>query len=200
MFACSSRSWKWFEIEFELNTLGPWFLKIELWTRIFYVFINVFQKMGPRGLVLMYLNVSLSLEVQSGIPRFCTSARAGGSDARAWNPSIQHLSALFYSPLERRIGRSSGVMSQARAGVERRFHPSSTFTVRSSGKVYARACTFVSCPLERGNMRSSGILFFWKLRDCFLITSLHPHPILGILRPSLRHLIEDIDVEHTEAN
>ena len=44
---------------------------------IFYVFINVFQKLGPRGLVLMHLNVSLSLEVQSGIPRFCTSARAG---------------------------------------------------------------------------------------------------------------------------
>ncbi|KAF5942124.1 hypothetical protein HYC85_019766, partial [Camellia sinensis] len=58
---------------------------------------------------------------------------SGESGARAWNPSIQHLSALFYSPLERRIGRSSGVMSHARAGVERRFHPSSTFTVVSSG-------------------------------------------------------------------
>ena len=29
----------------------------------------------------------------------------------------------------------------------------------------------------------------------FLSASLHPHSILGILRPSLRHLNEDIDVE-----
>ncbi|KAF5946954.1 hypothetical protein HYC85_017182 [Camellia sinensis] len=53
---------------------------------------------------------------------------SGETYARAENPSIQHFSALFYSPLERRIGSSSGVMSQARASVERRFHPSSTFT------------------------------------------------------------------------
>ena len=44
---------------------------------LFNGFINVFQKMGPRGLVLMHLSVSWSLEVQSGIPRFCTYARAG---------------------------------------------------------------------------------------------------------------------------
>ncbi|KAF5938478.1 hypothetical protein HYC85_022737 [Camellia sinensis] len=42
-----------------------------------YVFTNVFQKMGPRGSVLMHFCLVLSLEVQSGIPRFCTSARAG---------------------------------------------------------------------------------------------------------------------------
>ena len=65
--------WNWVWIK------HPWALisQIELWTMLFYVFINVFQKMGPRGLVLMHLNMSLSLEVQSGIPRFCTYARAG---------------------------------------------------------------------------------------------------------------------------
>ena len=105
--------------------------------------INVIQKMDPKGLVLMHLNVSLSLEVQSGIPRFCTSARAGEMP-RERGIRVSSISALFYSPLERSIGRSSGVMSQARAGVERRFHPSSTFTVRSSGKVDARVCTFVA--------------------------------------------------------
>ena len=125
---------------------------------LFYVFINVFQKMGPTGLVLMHLKVSLSLEVQSGISRFCTSARAEEVPLER-RIRASSISALFYSPLERRIGRSSGVMSHARAGIERRFHLSSTFTVRSSGKVYARACTFVALPLERGNLSSSGTLF-----------------------------------------
>ena len=126
---------------------------------IFYVFINVFQKMGPRGLVLMLLSLVLNLELESGISRFQSSARAGGSAARAVKSSFQHL-ALFYSPLERRIGRSSGVMSQARAGVERGFHPSSTFAVRSSGKVTLERVPLFACTLERGNLRSSGTLFF----------------------------------------
>ncbi|KAF5945828.1 hypothetical protein HYC85_016056 [Camellia sinensis] len=34
------------------------------------------KKMSPRGSVLMHFNLSLSLEVQSGFPRFCTPARA----------------------------------------------------------------------------------------------------------------------------
>ena len=56
---------------------------------LLHVFINVFQKMSPRGRVLMLLNLSLSLEVQSGFSRFRTSARAGEV------------------PLERRIRASS---------------------------------------------------------------------------------------------
>ena len=52
---------------------------------------------------------------------------------------------------------------------------------RSSGETWARA----------------GLCFS---ENAFKRTSLHPHPILGILRPSLRHLNEYIDVEHTDAN
>ena len=44
---------------------------------LFYVFINVFQKMSPRESILMLFDLVLSLEVQSGFSRFCTSARAG---------------------------------------------------------------------------------------------------------------------------
>ena len=55
--------------------------------------------------------------------------------------------------------------------------------VRSSGETWARA----------------GLCFSENSENAFKCTSLHPHPILGILRPSLRHLVEVIDVEHTEA-
>ncbi|KAF5934344.1 hypothetical protein HYC85_030515 [Camellia sinensis] len=65
---------------------------------------------GPKRIGFdAFLFVSLSLEVQSGIPRFCTSARAEKvALERGFRASS--ISALFYSPLERRIGRSSGVM------------------------------------------------------------------------------------------
>ena len=65
--------WNWVWIK------HPWALisQIELWIMFNYVFINVFQKMGPRGSVLIHLSLSLSLEVQSGISKFCTPARAG---------------------------------------------------------------------------------------------------------------------------
>ena len=109
MFACSYCSWNWFEIEFELNTLGLWFLKIELWTVLFYMFTSVFWKFSPRGSVLMLLNLGFGLEVQSGIPRFCTSARAGEVPLER-GIRASSISVLFYSQLERRIGRSSGVM------------------------------------------------------------------------------------------
>ena len=141
MFACSYCSWKWFEIGFELNTLGLWFLKIELWTMSFCMLTSVFWKFSPRGSVLMHLNLVFGLEVQSGIPRFCTSARAGkvarelhcftvrssgGLGARAEDcvssssgrqaeiSPIQY----FYSTLERESWRSSVYLCcmSARAG------------------------------------------------------------------------------------
>ena len=68
---------KWFEIGFELNTLGLWFLKIELWNMLFYVFINVFQKMGPRGLVLMHLNLVLAWRCNLGFPDFALPLERG---------------------------------------------------------------------------------------------------------------------------
>ena len=57
----------------------------------------------------MHLNLSLSLEVQSGISKFYTSARAGKVTLER-GIRASSISALFYSPLERRIGRSSEVM------------------------------------------------------------------------------------------
>ena len=90
---------------------------------LFYVFTSVFQKMGPRGSVLMLLYLGFGLEVQSGISRSCTSARAeevelerrirassislhcftvrssGGMSARAEISPIQY----FYSTPERKI-------------------------------------------------------------------------------------------------
>ena len=72
---------------------------------------------------------------------------------------------------------------------------------------YARAgkLTLERVPLlhvrsSGGNLRSSGTLFSENSENAFKSAFLHPHPILGILRPSLRHLNEDIDVEHTMAN
>ena len=139
--------WNWVWVK------HPWALisQIELWTMLFYVFLNVIQKMCPRGSVLMLLNLVFGLEVQSGFSRFCTSARAEEVPFKR-RIRASSISALFYSPLERRIGCASEVRSHARAGVERRFHPSSTFTIRSSGKIDARACTLVSCPLERDSV------------------------------------------------
>ena len=159
--------------------------------------------MGQRGLVLMLLNLGFGLEVQSGIPRFCTSARAV-EVPRERGIRASSISALFYSPLQRRIGHSSGVMclELERESSVRRAEISSIqyFYSTLERESWRSSVCLVVCPLERVNLRSSGNLFFWKFRNCFLITSLHPHPILGILRPSLRHIVEDIDVEHTEAN
>ena len=146
MFAYSPCSRKWFDIEFELNTLGLWFLKIELWNMLFYVFINFFQKMGPRGSILMLLNLVFGLEVQSGISRFCIFARAGESplergirasssflctvlqSVRAEDWALERASSVrraeippiqyFYSTLERESWRSSVYLCcmSARAG------------------------------------------------------------------------------------
>ena len=57
----------------------------------------------------MLLNLVFGLEVQSGISRFRTPARAGKVTLER-GIRASSISALFYSPLERSIGRSSGVM------------------------------------------------------------------------------------------
>ena len=164
MFACSPCSWKmvwnWIWIK------HPWALISQNWAlnHVILCVYKCFLEIQPKRIGFDAFKLEFELGGAIWVFQISHFRSSGESYARAWNPSNQHLSALFYSPLELRIGRSSGVLSQARAGVERRFHPSSTFTVRSSGKFYARACTFVACPLERGNMRSSGTLFFWK---CF---------------------------------
>ena len=103
---------------------------------------------------------------------------------------------------------STFVQGSARATIERRSrvnsqHPVffSVFADRSSGGFLARAKPLIL------DLRSSGeslarakLLFSAYFAKYFLRVFLHPHPILGILRPSLRHLDEDIIVEHTKAN
>ena len=166
---------------------NPWALisQIEFWIMFNYEFTCVFWKFSPRGRVLMLLNLVLELGGAIWVFQISHFRSNGGSAARAWNPSIQHLSALFCSPLEQRTGSSSVdfthpvLLQYARAG---------KFTLervpllhyRSSGESCARAELCFS-------------------EYAFKCASLDPHPILGILRPSLRHLIEDIEVEHTEA-
>ena len=96
-----------------------------------------------------------------------------------------------------------GHVSRDRAGVER---PSSVDFTHPVLLQYARAgeLTLERVPLL--HVRSSGetcaragLCFSEYSETVFFSTSLHPHPILGMLRPSFRHLIEDIDVEHSEA-
>ena len=142
--------------------------------------------MGPRGLVLMHLIVCLSLEVLSRILRFCTYARAK-EEALERGIRASCISLHCFTV------RSSGGL---RLKLERASSGDFTHPVLLQ---YARGgkLTLERVPLL--HVRSSGTLFFWNFWNCFLSTSLHPRPILGILRPSLRHLIEGIDVEHTEA-
>ena len=44
---------------------------------LFYVFIKVFQKNGPKRIGFDAFKLGFGLEVQSGFSRFCTFARAG---------------------------------------------------------------------------------------------------------------------------
>ena len=196
MFACSYCSWNWVWIN------HPWALISQNWAlnHIIPCVYKSFPENEPKRIGFELLTTwfwawRCNLEFpDSALPLERGKCRSSVESEHPASLCTVLLSARAEDwALERRL-------SQARACVERRFHPSSTFTVRSSGKVYARACTFVSWPLERGNLRSSGTLFFWKFWNCFLIASLHPHPILGIVRPSLRHLNEDIVVEHAKAN
>ena len=95
-------------------------------------------------------------------------------------------------------------VSQARAGGER---PSSGDFPHPVLLQYARAgyLTLERVPLlhDRSSGETctrAGLCFSEKSENAFKRASLHPHPILSTLRPSLRHLHEGVDVEHTEAN
>ncbi|KAF5955399.1 hypothetical protein HYC85_008255 [Camellia sinensis] len=123
---------------------------------------HIFVKMSPRGSVLLHFSLSLSLEVQSGIPRFRTPARA------------RNLA------LERRIRASSISLHcftvRSSGGLGARAESCLTLERESSGDFthpvllqYARAEKFTleRVPLLRdrssgGNLRSSGTLFFRK--------------------------------------
>ena len=129
-----------------------------------YEFIRVFQKMGPRGSVLIHLNLVLSLEVQSGIPRFCTSARA---DKCTLERRIRASSISLHCFAVRSSGglgaRAESCVS-ARVGVER---PSSGDFTHPVLLQYARAgyltlerVPLSACPLERSDLRSSGTPVF----------------------------------------
>ena len=153
--------------------------------------------MSPRGSVLMHFSLSLSLEVQSGIPRFRTPARAGNL---ALERRIRASSISLHCFTVRSSG-GLGARAESCLKLERASSGDFTHPVLLQ---YARAGKFTLERVPLLHDRSSGEtcaragLCFSE--NAFKCTSLHPHPILGILRPSLRHLNEDIDVEHTEAN
>ena len=114
------------------------------------------------------------------------------------------------SSLERRIPRSSEHLcpglrsSEHRATIARKKSASSIFTVstdRSSEGFLARAKPLIlEARSSEGRLARARLLFSANSAKCFLSVFLHPHPILGILRPSLRHLNEDLDVEPHRGN
>ena len=128
-----------------------------------YVFTNVFWKFSPRGRVLNCENLVLAWRCNLEFPDFALPLERGKWSSSVESEHLVFLCTVLQSARAEDWAFERSHVSQARAGVERRFHPSSTFTVRSSGEVDARACTFVARPLERGNLRSSGTLFFLKI-------------------------------------
>ena len=199
MFACSYCSWKvvwnWVRIK------HPWALisQIEFWIMLLYVFKRVFQKIGPRGSNFMHLSLVLNLELESGISRFQSSARAGEVPLERENRASSILHCFTVRSSGGLGARAESCLKLERASSGDFTHPvllqyarAGKFTlervpllhVRSSGETWARA----------------GLCFSENPENAFKCAFLHPHPILGILRPSLRHLDEDIVVEHTKAN
>ena len=180
---------KWFEIGFEYGfnwlTFGGWIHKLS------------FETCYTLNLVLF--SRIWAQEVEFGVVEYL---------GWAWEANLEIPDLA--SSLERRIPRSSEHLcpglrsSDHRATIARKITASSIFTVstdRSSEGFLARAKPLILdfCSSEESLARAR-LLFSAKFAKCFLSVFLHPHPILGILRPSLRHLDEDIVVEHTKAN
>ena len=106
---------------------------------LYYVFINVFQKMSPRGSVLMHFSLSLSLEVRSGIPRFRTPSRAG-------NLALERRIRASSISLHCFTVRSSGGLG-ARA--------ESCVSSSSGRRAEISLIQYFYSTLERGSLRSS---------------------------------------------
>ena len=148
-------------------------------------FSYVFQNLGPRGRVWSGRMLGLSLGGRSGNSRFGFLARAKDSPLER--------APLSRAPLER---PSSDHRAQNHS--IQYFY---CFADRSSEGFLARAKPLIlDLRSSVESLARARLLFSAKFAKCFLSVFLHPHPILGILRPSLRHLDEDIVVEHTKAN
>ena len=187
-------NWVW------LNTLGLWFLKLS------------FESCLTMSLQMFSGNLAQEVEFWCFWTWFL-----------AWRCNLEFPD--FALPLERGKSRSSGesehpvslhcftVCSSEGLGAQAESCVSSS----SGRRAEISPIQYFYSTLERKILRSSvylccmtaragetwaraGLCFSENSWNCFLITSLHPYLILGILRPSLRHLNEDIDVEHTEAN
>ena len=169
---------------------------------LYYEFWSVFPKISPKGSNLVHWNLLLSLRFKFGNSRFWTHARA---EWLALEREIRASSTLHCFTV-----RSSGVLdARARTCVTRSsgyrapnrawFSPIQYFwhvlQTAQAGRFTLKRSILFACTLERVNTRSSRTPVFWKLVECFKRVSLHPHFILGILRPSLRHLNEDFDVK-----
>ena len=154
--------------------------------------------MSTRGSVLMLCKLSLILEVQSGIPRFCTSARAGKCTLER---RIRASSISLHCFTVRSSG-GLGARAESCLKLERRraeISPIQYFYSTLERESW-RSSVYLCCMSARaGKPTLERDSIFLKLLKLLLRTSLHPHPILGILRPSLRRLVEDIDIENTEA-
>ena len=127
---------------------------------------------------------------------------------RTWKTNLEI--PYFASSLERRIPRSSEHLcpglrsSEHRATITRKITASSIFTVssdRSSEGSLARAKPLIlEARSSEGRLAQANRLFSATFEKCLPTVFLHPHLILGILRPSLRHLNEDLDVEPHRRN
>ena len=126
---------------------------------LFYVFINVFQKMGPRGLVLMLLSLVLDLELESGISRFQSSARAGGVPLERENRASSILHCFTVRSSGGLGARAESCLKLERASSGDFTHPVPLQYARA-GKFALERVPLFACTLERGNLSSSGTLFF----------------------------------------
>ena len=180
----------------------------------------VFQNLGPRGRVLSLGMLGLSLGGKSGNSRFGFLARAKDSSlerpsfvqssarAKKWwlERKFQALRILVRAGVrssEETYARAKSCVSRSSEHRAEKINNQYFFilTDRSSEVSLARANPLIlQARSSEGSLTRARPLFSATFEKCFLSTSLHPHPILGILRPSLRHLNEDIDVEHTEVN
>ena len=76
-------SWSLFENCVQLAYFWAWFYKIDLQNMLYYGFKVFFQKMGPKGWVLVSWMLGLSFEGKSGKPRIWLPHSSEGFHAQA---------------------------------------------------------------------------------------------------------------------
>ena len=125
---------------------------------LFYMFTNVFQNMSQRGSVLMHFSLSLSLEVQSGIPRFRTPARAGNLalERRIRAPAslctvLQSARAEDWALERNHVSRSSGSRAEI-SPIQYFYSTRERESLRSSGYLCCMSARARKPALERDSV------------------------------------------------